>query len=56
MPKTGFLMTVLCIIFMKGNCATEKVLNVMGIHAGRKYYIYENPGRSLPKNWCRKGT
>lgn len=39
MPKTGFVMSVLSVIFMKGNCVTEediwKVLIVMGIYAGR---------------------
>ncbi|XP_017526699.3 LOW QUALITY PROTEIN: melanoma-associated antigen B10-like [Manis javanica] len=44
MPKTGLLMTILCVIFIKGNCATEEdiweVLNVMGMYAGRKHFIH----------------
>ncbi|XP_060039542.1 melanoma-associated antigen B10-like [Erinaceus europaeus] len=50
-PKTGLLMTILCVIFMKGNCATEEdiweVLNVMGIYDGRKHFIYGEPRKLL---------
>ncbi|XP_007955247.1 melanoma-associated antigen B10-like [Orycteropus afer afer] len=54
MPKTGLLMTVLCVIFMKGNCATEEdiweVLNVMGIYAGQKHFIYGEPRKLITKD------
>ncbi|XP_059943601.1 LOW QUALITY PROTEIN: melanoma-associated antigen B10-like [Mesoplodon densirostris] len=57
-PKTGLLMTVLCVIFMKGNCATEEdiweVLNVMGIYAGKKHFIHGEPKKLITKIWCRK--
>ncbi|XP_006835625.1 PREDICTED: melanoma-associated antigen B10-like [Chrysochloris asiatica] len=53
-PKTGLLMTVLCVIFMKGNHATEEdiweVLNVMGIYAGRKHFIYGEPRKLITKD------
>ncbi|XP_049727502.1 melanoma-associated antigen B10-like [Loxodonta africana] len=54
MPKTGLLMTVLCVIFMKGNRATEEdiweVLNVMGIYAGRKHFIYGEPKKLITED------
>ncbi|KAM9577767.1 melanoma-associated antigen B18-like [Trichechus inunguis] len=54
MPKTGLLMTVLCVIFMKGNCAAEEdiweVLNVMGIYAGRKHFMYGEPRKLITKD------
>ncbi|KAF4027231.1 hypothetical protein G4228_019243 [Cervus hanglu yarkandensis] len=54
MPKTGLLMTILCVIFMKGNCATEEdvweVLNVMGIYAGRKHFIHGDPKKLITKD------
>uniref|UniRef100_A0A8C3YVB8 MAGE domain-containing protein n=1 Tax=Catagonus wagneri TaxID=51154 RepID=A0A8C3YVB8_9CETA len=54
MPKTGLLMTILCVIFMKSNCATEEeiweVLNVMGIHAGKKHFIYGEPKKLITKD------
>ncbi|XP_077001395.1 melanoma-associated antigen B10-like [Tamandua tetradactyla] len=54
LPKTGLLMTVLGVIFTKGNCATEKqvwdVLNMMGIYAGRKHFIYGNCEKLLTKD------
>ena len=38
MPKTGFLILILGMIFMEGNCAPEekiwKALNTMGVYAG----------------------
>ncbi|ELR59476.1 hypothetical protein E5288_WYG021239 [Bos mutus] len=54
MPKTGLLMTILCVIFMKGNCATEEdvweVLNVMGIYAGRKHFIHGDPKKLITQD------
>ncbi|XP_045146422.1 melanoma-associated antigen B6-like [Echinops telfairi] len=47
MPKTGLLILLLGIIFLKGNRATEEevwhVLNKMGIYAGEKHFIYGEP-------------
>nr|XP_012423667.1 PREDICTED: melanoma-associated antigen B10-like [Odobenus rosmarus divergens] len=54
MPKTGLLMTILCVIFMKGNRATEEdiweVLNVMGIYAERKHFIYGDPKKLITQD------
>jgi len=40
LPKTGLLMTVLGVIFVKGNCAAEediwKFLSMMRVYAGRQ--------------------
>ncbi|XP_049499595.1 melanoma-associated antigen B10-like [Panthera uncia] len=58
MPQTGLLMTVLCVIFMKGNCATEKdmweVLNVMGIYADKKHFIYGDPKKLITEDWVQE--
>ncbi|XP_077001666.1 melanoma-associated antigen B18-like [Tamandua tetradactyla] len=58
MPKTGLLMTVLCVIFMKGNRATEEeiweVLNVMGIYAGKIHFIHGEPKELLTKDLVRE--
>ncbi|XP_075394461.1 melanoma-associated antigen B16-like [Tenrec ecaudatus] len=47
MPKTGLLILLLGIIFLKGNRATEEevwhVLNKMGIYSGKKHFIYGEP-------------
>lgn len=47
-PKTGFLINILAVIFLKGHRATEEdvweSLNVLGVHA-----IFGEPGNSSPK-------
>ncbi|KAG5193418.1 hypothetical protein MJG53_019524 [Ovis ammon polii x Ovis aries] len=47
LPKTGLLMTVLGVMFVKGGCAAEediwKFLNMMRVYAGRKHFIYREP-------------
>ncbi|VCW69317.1 unnamed protein product [Gulo gulo] len=47
-------MTILCVIFMKGNCATEEdiweVLNVMGVYAERKHLIYGDPKKLVTQD------
>ncbi|XP_012304334.2 melanoma-associated antigen B10 [Aotus nancymaae] len=57
-PKTGLLMTVLCIIFEKGNCATEeqvwKVLNMMGLHDGIEHIIFGEPRKLLTKDLVKE--
>ncbi|XP_057573665.1 melanoma-associated antigen B10-like [Hippopotamus amphibius kiboko] len=59
MPKTDLLMTIFCVIFMKGNCATEEdiweVLNVMGIYAGRKHSMYGEPKKLITKDLVQEG-
>ncbi|XP_036295576.1 melanoma-associated antigen B10-like [Pipistrellus kuhlii] len=53
-PKTGVLMTILGVIFMKGNRATEeevwKVLNMMGLHDGRKHFIFGDPKKLVTED------
>ncbi|XP_058147158.1 melanoma-associated antigen B1-like [Dasypus novemcinctus] len=51
LPKTGLLMTLLAVIFMKGNRATEEevweFLNALGVFAGRKHLIFGEPHQLL---------
>ncbi|XP_006885158.1 PREDICTED: melanoma-associated antigen B10-like [Elephantulus edwardii] len=58
MPKTGLLMTVLCVIFMRGNCATEEdiweVLNVMGIYADQEHFIYGEPRKLITEDFVQE--
>ncbi|XP_007464482.1 PREDICTED: melanoma-associated antigen B18-like [Lipotes vexillifer] len=53
-PKTGLLMIVLGVIFMNGNCAPEEeiweVLNMMGVHAERKHFIYGDPKKVITED------
>ncbi|XP_012511787.1 PREDICTED: melanoma-associated antigen B18 [Propithecus coquereli] len=52
--KTGLLMIVLGVIFMKGNCAPEEeiweVLNVMGVYADKKHFIYGDPRKVITED------
>ena len=54
LPKTGLLMTVLGVIFMKGGFATEediwKFLNMMRVYAGRKHFIYGEPRKLITRD------
>ncbi|KAM8896714.1 melanoma-associated antigen B18-like isoform 1-T5 [Lycaon pictus] len=54
MPKTGLLMIVLGVIFMKDNCAAEEevweVLNMMGVYANRKHFIYGDPRKVITED------
>ncbi|XP_007957299.1 melanoma-associated antigen B1-like [Orycteropus afer afer] len=54
LPKTGLLMTVLGVILLKGNRATEeeiwKFLNSMRVFAGKKHFIYGEPKKLLTKD------
>ncbi|XP_046528849.1 melanoma-associated antigen B18-like [Equus quagga] len=58
MPKTGLLMTILCVIFMKANCAAEEdiweVLNVMGIYADKKHYIYGDANKLITEDFVQE--
>ncbi|XP_010598046.1 melanoma-associated antigen B16-like [Loxodonta africana] len=53
MPKSGLLILILGVIFMKGNRITEEeiweVLNTMDIYAGRKHFIFGEPGNLVTK-------
>ena len=54
LPKTGLLMTVLGVIFLKGNCAAEEniwsFLNMMRVYAGRKHFIYGEARKIITKD------
>ncbi|XP_004010101.2 melanoma-associated antigen 10-like [Ovis aries] len=51
MPKTGFLILILGMILMEGNCAPEekiwKALNTMGVYAGQEDFIYGEPRKLI---------
>nr|XP_031302505.1 LOW QUALITY PROTEIN: melanoma-associated antigen B3-like [Camelus dromedarius] len=57
LPKTGLLMTILGVIFMKGNCAAEediwRFLNMIRVYAGRKHFIYGEPRKLITKDLVR---
>ena len=54
LPKTGLLMTVLGVIFVKGGCAAEediwKFLNMMRVYARRKHFIYGEPRKLITRD------
>ncbi|XP_005080127.2 melanoma-associated antigen B4-like [Mesocricetus auratus] len=54
LPKMGLLMTILGLIFTKGNRATEeevwKFLNVLGVYAGKKHLIFGEPRKLITKD------
>ncbi|XP_069320411.1 melanoma-associated antigen B10-like [Eulemur rufifrons] len=58
-PKTGLLMTILCVIFMKGNCAAEEdiweVMNIMEIYSERMRVMYGDPKKLLTQDLVREG-
>ncbi|XP_049628689.1 melanoma-associated antigen B3-like [Suncus etruscus] len=57
LPKTGLLMNVLGIIFLKGNCAKEedlwKYLGMMKVFPGRKHSIFGEPRKLITKDLVR---
>ncbi|CAI9180332.1 unnamed protein product, partial [Rangifer tarandus platyrhynchus] len=58
-PKTGILILVLGVIFMKSNRATEEevweVLNVTGLYSGMKHFIFGEPRQLITKDFVREG-
>ncbi|XP_006835726.1 PREDICTED: melanoma-associated antigen B1-like [Chrysochloris asiatica] len=54
MPKTGLVMVILAMIFMKGNRASEdsiwKFLNVLGIYAGKRHAVFGEPRKFITKD------
>ncbi|XP_039714579.1 melanoma-associated antigen 8-like isoform X1 [Pteropus medius] len=58
MPKTGLLVTFLCLILLEGDCAPEeevwKSLNVMGLYDGREHCIYGEPRELITSVWVRE--
>lgn len=57
-PKTGLLILILGVVFMKGNRATEEeiweVLNPMGIYAGMNHFIFGDPRELLTDDFVRE--
>lgn len=53
-PKTGLLMTILGVIFLKGNCASAEViwefLNKMKIYAGQKHFLFGEPKKLITED------
>ncbi|XP_042526120.1 melanoma-associated antigen B4-like [Dipodomys spectabilis] len=58
-PKTGLVMILLGVIFMRGNSASEEeiweFLNSLGIYAGRKHLIFGEPRKLITKDLVRDG-
>ncbi|XP_048191444.1 melanoma-associated antigen B4-like [Perognathus longimembris pacificus] len=58
-PKTGLVMILLGVIFMKGNSASEEeiweFLNSLGIYAGRKHLIFGEPQKLITKDLVQDG-
>ncbi|XP_069319456.1 melanoma-associated antigen B3-like [Eulemur rufifrons] len=52
--KTGLLMNLLGVIFMKGNCATEEeiweFLNKMRVYAGQRHFIFGEPRKLITQD------
>ncbi|XP_069320406.1 melanoma-associated antigen B16-like [Eulemur rufifrons] len=57
-PKTGLLIVILGVIFMKGNRATEEqvweVLNVMRLYSGRKHFLFGEPREFITKELVKE--
>ncbi|XP_041495445.1 melanoma-associated antigen B3-like [Microtus oregoni] len=57
LPKTGFLMSVLSIIFMSGNCASEediwKILRKRQIYPGKKHRIFGEPRKLMTQYFVK---
>lgn len=57
-PKTSLLMTILGVIFMKGNCAPEKevwkVVNLMELHVGKKHFIFGEPKKIVTEELVKE--
>ncbi|XP_031229628.1 melanoma-associated antigen 10-like [Mastomys coucha] len=58
-PKIGLVIIVLCIIFIEDNCASEqelwRILNNMGIYAGRDHLVYGDPGILVTEHFVQEG-
>ncbi|XP_040599764.1 melanoma-associated antigen B10-like [Mesocricetus auratus] len=59
MPKSGLLVTILCVIFMKGGCVNEEyiweVLSLMGVYAGVDHFVYGNVKKLITKDFVNEG-
>lgn len=56
-PKTGLLMHILGVIFVKGNCATEQeiweFLNKMRVYAGKRHFIFGEPRKLITQDFVK---
>lgn len=59
MPKTGILIAVLVVIFMKGNYVSEEIiwekLNNIGLRGGRHPYIHKDPRKLISEEFVQEG-
>lgn len=57
LPKTGLLLNILALIFVKGNSVTEeelwKFLNEMRVYAGKRHCIYGEPRKLILKDFVQ---
>nr|XP_048305790.1 melanoma-associated antigen B4-like [Myodes glareolus] len=57
LPKTGFLMSVLSIIFVNGNCASEehmwKILKKRQIYPGKRHCIFGEPRKLMTQYFVK---
>ncbi|XP_070319347.1 melanoma-associated antigen 10-like, partial [Odocoileus virginianus] len=58
MPTNGLLIIILGVIFIEGNCVPEEniwdFLNMIGVHAGRKHFIYGEPRKLITRDWVQE--
>ncbi|XP_011382343.1 melanoma-associated antigen 8-like [Pteropus vampyrus] len=58
MPKTGLLITLLCLILLEGDRASEEevweALNGMGVRDGREHSIFGEPRELITKIWVQE--
>ncbi|KAM4817931.1 uncharacterized protein RHO17_003243 [Thomomys bottae] len=56
-PKTGLLMNILGVIFLKGNCASEEkiweFLNKMKIYDGKKHFLFGEPRKLITGDFVK---
>ncbi|XP_059013836.1 melanoma-associated antigen B17-like [Mustela lutreola] len=59
LPKTGLLMALLGVIFMKGNRASEEevweFLNVLGVQEGKRHLVFGEPRKFITEDLVRQG-
>ncbi|XP_037368994.1 melanoma-associated antigen B16-like [Talpa occidentalis] len=57
-PKTGILILILGVIFMKGNRATEEevweVLNLTGVYPGVRHFIFGEPRQLITEDFVKE--
>ncbi|XP_038171624.1 melanoma-associated antigen B16-like [Arvicola amphibius] len=57
-PKTGLLIIILGVVFMKGNRATEEeiweALNAMGIYGGMNHFIFGDPRQLITNEFVKE--